>query len=192
MLLSGFNFTIKILARTMIVWVADSDQRGTRFESHSLHFTNTIQDVSNIRNKPFSITLFVMSNHFSKFQMSSVYDSRLIKLHHDEHCCFLLATSDLAFEVDERKRFSRVVCNFIVIVELDENIEVEFFVRFKLDETGKDGAMFTVCYLDHVRRPDEIVNRLSIFFWIVHNFVLLTFSITNLYVTKSHKMVKRS
>ena len=108
----------------------------------------------------------------------------LIKSHIIEYCCFLFATSDLAFKIDERKRFSRVVCYFIVIVELDENFEVEFFVRFKLDTTWKDGAMFTIGYLDHVRRPDEIVNGLSVFLWFVHNFILFTFTVTQLNVTE--------
>ena len=108
----------------------------------------------------------------------------LIEVHHIKDGCFLLATAHLTFEVDERKRFSRVVCYLIVVVELDENFEVEFFVGFELDTAGKDGAMFTICYLDHVRRPDEIVHCLSVFNWVVYDFVLFTLTITKLYVTK--------
>ena len=73
------------------------------------------------------------------------------------------------------------MCNFIVVVELDENFEVELF---ELDTTRKDGAMFTIGYLDHVRRPDEIVNGLSVFLWFVHNFILFTFTVTQLNVTE--------
>ena len=76
------------------------------------------------------------------------------------------------------------MCYLIVVVELDENFEVEFFVRFELDTTRKDGAMFTIGYLDHVRRPDEIVNGLSVFLWFVHNFILFTFTVTQLNVTE--------
>ena len=112
---------------------------------------------------------------------------RLIETHHVQNSCLFFPTSDFTVEIDERKRFSRVVCNFIVVVEFDKNFEVKFFVGFELDTTGKDGSMFTIGYLDHVRRPDEVVNRLSVFCWIVHNFVLFTFSVTQLHVAEEEK-----
>ena len=61
----------------------------------------------------------------------------LIKPHHIENGGFLFPTSHLTVDIDERKRFTGVVGNFIIVVELNENLEVEFFIRFELDDAWK-------------------------------------------------------
>ena len=83
-------------------------------------------------------------------QLDKLQVEYLIKPHHVENGGFLFPTSHLTVKIDERKRFTSVVSNFIIVVELNENLEVEFFIRFELDGAWKYCTMFTICYLDEV------------------------------------------